>query len=192
MVRSIEVKFDEKKLKEIQRSMSVGREMNKLMYRVIDKTAKGSRTQIVNALAGEIALKKTIIRNAIRYQKPSYTRWMAQLDVFGTRIPLLDFSARQTKKGVSYKIDKKGKREKILHAFIGDMRSGHRGVFKRSGTDENLVGRLGINEKFGPSLGGVFENAGNIAAEIQRDAGERLVKNADAQLALMLEKRRAA
>jgi len=193
MAKMIEVKVDDRKLKQVYRDLKkVPRDMGKLMYRAIDKTAKNSRKQIVDRIANEIALKKKDIRDSIHYDKPSYTRWSARLDVYTNRIPLIKFGAKQTKKGVSYRIEKSGGREKIKSAFITEMpirgkkqTKRHEGVFKRTGKE-----RLPIRELLGPSLGHVFENAGNIAEQVQSDTNKRLVKNIDAQLAMILERRR--
>ena len=55
----------------------------------------------------------------------------AQVGATGKRIPLIEFKARQTRRGVSYRI---GSRAKILaSAFLARMRSSHRGVFLRRG-----------------------------------------------------------
>ena len=64
------------------------------------------------------------------------------------RIPLFDFGARQTKRGVSYNL---GGRKTLAGAFIATMPTGHEGVFMRKGAN-----RLPIQERFGPSLGHVF------------------------------------
>ena len=51
----------------------------------------------------------------------------------GEPVPLLRFAARQTRKGVTAKIKKKGKRTLIRSAFMQTMDSGHKGAFKRLG-----------------------------------------------------------
>lgn len=72
------------------------------------------------------------------------------------RIPLKEFGARQTKKGVTYKIKHTGGRQLIKGAFQGpkpDQRkiSWQNNVFKRVGK-----ARLPIVKLYGPSVWGVF------------------------------------
>lgn len=190
--KEIELKINEKELQEILWVLAlIPKEIGPLLYRAIDKTTRGSRTDIVNRIASEVFVKKKDIRDSIRYQKPSYTRWQARLKIDGRRLPLLHFGARQTMKGVSYKIDRNGGREMIPHAFIEEMKSGHRGVFKRTGLDDNLSPRLPITEKKGPSMGHLFSRAGNIANEVTESTADRLLRNIDAQLIRILEKKKA-
>ncbi len=47
----------------------------------------------------------------------------------GSRLPMLSFGARQTKRGVTVNV--MGQRKLIRSAFIATMKSGHRGVFAR-------------------------------------------------------------
>jgi hypothetical protein len=193
MAKDIEVKVSDKKLKELLKALKgSSRDMGRLMFRSIDRTTKQSRTQIVNKITEKVALKKKDARNAIKYTKPSYTHWVALLDIFNNRIPLIKFGARQTKKAVSYRISKDGGREKIPKAFIAILKTGHKGVFKRVGDGDDLVGRLPITEKKGVSVGHLFENAGDIAKQVLKSTNERLAINIDKQLALMMEKMKKA
>jgi len=74
--------------------------------------------------------------------------------------PLADFGARQTSKGVSVLIYKNGSRTLIQGAFLATMKSGHRGVFERTGE----FGRRGnpklekIAERFGPKISNAFKD----------------------------------
>lgn len=65
------------------------------------------------------------------------------VDVSGEPVALAAYPARQTKRGVSVEVNR-GKRSIVKGAFIATMKSGHKGVFKRTGT-----ARLPIRELFG-------------------------------------------
>ncbi|MDP3228504.1 MAG: phage tail protein [Acidovorax sp.] len=62
------------------------------------------------------------------------------------RIPLIEFSARDTKKtGVKFKIRKGGGQSKLRHAFIATMPNGHRGVFQRVPGTKKIREVVGID-----------------------------------------------
>lgn len=62
------------------------------------------------------------------------------------RIPLIEFSARDTKKsGVKFKIRKAGSQTKLRHAFIATMPNGHRGVFQRVPGTKKIREVVGID-----------------------------------------------
>lgn len=72
-------------------------------------------------------------------------------------IPLRDYSARFTKKGVSYAIVK-GKRHFMKSGFRNDELGGSH-VFRRDrGSDGKLAGRLPISKRFGPGLPLLLDN----------------------------------
>lgn len=56
------------------------------------------------------------------------------------RLPLRDFGARQTRKGVTHKISKEGKRRLVPGAFIAGSMGGH--AFKRWGKERLPIGKL--------------------------------------------------
>ena len=97
------------------------------------------------------------------------------------RIPLRDFGARQTKKGVSYRISPgKGKKPVIAGAFQGPkpgvMKASWRGrVFKRVGKE-----RLPIVQLMGPSPWGVF---------IKKKMTPAQMKEIETELAKQIERR---
>ncbi|GAH76076.1 unnamed protein product, partial [marine sediment metagenome] len=63
--------------------------------------------------------------------------------------------------------------------------SGHKGVFRRY---RPTTKRLPIVELYGPSVGAVFEKAGRLAKEVQKEAYKKLEKNIDDQVKLALSK----
>lgn len=81
-----------------------------------------------------------------------------RLDVSGKAFPLAAYPHRQTKKGVSVKVNRSaGSRTLILGAFVATMRSGHAGIFMRKGNK-----RLPIEELFSTRLVDAFQDAGFI------------------------------
>ena len=74
--------------------------------------------------------KAAAIRATMQIIRATQMRPTATVRVRGRRTPLIDFSARQTRVGVSVRIRA---RKVVKGAFIATMPSGHRGVFRRTG-----------------------------------------------------------
>jgi len=123
--------------------------------RAMNRAIASGRTLMVQRIAGDTGLKSGDVRKAMSLRNATAQRLEARLGVGLKRIPLYAFNAkglfpsRGKGRGVSYRL--KGGAGRIANAFIADMKSGHRGVFVRSGK-----ARLPIRELFGPSLGHVF------------------------------------
>jgi len=182
----VEIKVDDVKLRKVERMLrGFPKAVPKVMSRGINRTITSAKTETARKIAAEISLKVSDVKKTIYIKKASYSRWLAQLGISGSRIPLKMFKARQTKKGVSYKIG--AKRKFIKSAFFATMSSGHIGVFKRLGKF-----RLPIAELFGPSLGIVFEESGTIANDVTGSAYKMLGKNIDDQVQLVLKRMKGA
>lgn len=96
-----------------------------------------------------------------------------RMDVSGDPVRVAEVSHRQTKKGVSFSINKR--RSFIKSAFIATMRSGHTGVFMRVGKK-----RLPIDEVFTSRISDVFRDSGMIPAITA--AGQRKFDSAFARV----------
>jgi len=182
----LDVQIDPKQLREIRLYLKrFPKAVAKVASRAINKTATFGRTRIVRGLARALVVKQTVLKaRHVTLRRASLRRLWATITTKGRRrIPLIDFKARQTKRGVSYKIGKNA-RGKITSAFIASMKSGHRGVFARRGKT-----RLRIDERFGPSVMGVFERALHDGREIIREANTRLASEMERQVGVLLAKR---
>jgi len=188
MAMSIEVKFDEKKLRELQRLLrSVPQELPGLMSKAINRTATSVKAEIARRISAKVKITQKAVKKGMVIRKASRKRWFATVSVGHKRIPLVYFGARQTKKGVSYRIEKSGPRKFIKSAFKQTMPvSGHIGVFKRTGGN-----RLPIVQLLGPSPAGVFEGAAEIARQVIASSKKTLEKNIDSQVAFILSRRKA-
>lgn len=179
----IEIKFDKKKLKAIERQLAaVPRALPKVMSRALNRTATSARTATSRSLAKQTGLKVKDVRSRIRIERASYSHWRSAIRVSTERLPLLAFRARQTRRGVSYRTDSGG--EMLPHAFIATMSSGHRGVFKR-----RTAARLPIVELRGPSLGQVFSDADAETQRLYTQARAKLEKNIAEQVKLIVQRR---
>lgn len=184
------VTVNKQQMREAKRLLAdTPRAMPKIITRSVNKVAVKARTRIVRRVASEITVKQKDLRSRnVKLKKANYTTQTATISITGKRIPLIQFRAKQTKKGVTYKIKKTGGRKKIPHAFITAMDSGHRGAFRRKGTS-----RLPIVELFGPSIPAAMENIAELAKRtMNREIGTNLHNEINRQVGLVLERRRAA
>ena len=197
----VDIKFDEKKLKNIRRMLvEVPNAMPKIMSRGINRTATSARAEIVRRLYAHLNLTQKRIRQNIKIEKATRSRWQATLDIFTKAVPLIHYGASPLKgKGVSFKIMRGGARKRIIapptSAFIQTMSSGHKGVFRRRPGGAIAFTTLAdryIYELKGPSIGGAFEGAPGLAAQAQWWAMAKLEKNIYDQVAYVLNKWRAA
>lgn len=117
--------------------------------RALNRTLQQVRTVATRAVAEDLGITQKAVRDGLRLQQASRGDLRASIHVSGQRIPLIQFRARQTSRGVAYRLP--GGRSDAPGAFIATMKSGHRGVFRRRSRP-----RLPIDELRGPSLPHVF------------------------------------
>lgn len=105
--------------------------------RAINHTIAKGKTSASREIRSVYNIKASEVGKAIRIEKSTRTSLTGKIIVSGSPIPIIAFSPRQTKTGVTVTI-LKGKRKAIKRAFIQRMKSGHVGVYAR--------GRYGNNE----------------------------------------------
>jgi hypothetical protein len=89
-----------------------------------------------------------------------------RMGVSGETVPLGEYPSRQTKSGVKLEVNV-GEPERLKHAFIATLKSGHRSVFQRSGKK-----RLPIEELFTTRLSDVASDTGfmpDVAEAAQKE-----------------------
>ena len=111
--------------------------------RAVNWVGDKSRTQVTRTLAKQTSAKYGAVRKALRVVRANYGRIEYRIIATGAHIPLRDFGARQTRKGVSAMVW--GKRQVFPRLFIVPRLGGR--VFARVGK-----GRLPITERWGPAL----------------------------------------
>jgi hypothetical protein len=120
-------------------------------------------------IAGDTGLKSGDVKKAMTLREATPSVHQASLEASVKRIPLIAFGARGPEpsrgkgRGVSYRAQGGSGRSVIPSGFIATMGTGHRGVFVRAGKSRSRKGLpspspgLPIQEKFGPSIGLVFD-----------------------------------
>lgn len=166
-----EIKVDQAKLRRLiagskKKAKAIKRNVAGALY----DTAKSVRTDISSQIREHVAIKKADVDGYIRIDRPSTDKLVAGVTLSKTdRIPLKYFGARQTRRGVTYRIAKSttaaarmrsasrtavaatGMRERIPDAFGPNIPRLGGNVFRRTGR-----GRLPIVKLHGPSPWGVF------------------------------------
>jgi hypothetical protein len=158
----------------------------KVIVRALNKTvgtsSGGVQSDAVKAVAGEFNLTQKDIKRDFKVKKATYTDLSAYVRSQGKPIPLGRFiRTRQTLKGVSVQVKKGRSRTIIRHAFIPKLKSGHIGVFWRTGKS-----RLPIEQKFSSRIPDIFSNA-DVMEPILKKAQERLDKNFSHEVEFLLE-----
>lgn len=161
----------------------------RVMMRSLNKTITGVKTDASTAIRKEITASKKAVDATFKLDKATMTKISAAIKSTGRPLPLAEFSARQTKQGVSTQV-KKSKSRSIVHGtFIVTMKSGHTGVFWRiwhGGYKKKnpavryaalpTAYRLPMEELFGPRVPDIMGNE-PVMKGILIKAGDRLHDN---------------
>ncbi len=134
-------------------------EMAPAVVRALNKMAAQVKVQSAREIRGVgYNLKISVIKKAIDVRRAGLGNLKSSVVAKGRPIPLMNYGARQTAKGVSVQVLKG--RKVINEAFIATMGNGHKGVFVRAGAGHKKVMKNGkaswhglpIRELFGPGV----------------------------------------
>lgn len=182
----------------------------KVMSRSLNAGVKTGRIESRREVQEEVTAKAKYVNRAFVENKATYRRLSASLVASGSPIPLIGYSTRQTKKGVSVKVLKSGGRKLIEGGFITSVKAHkkgggfneHKGVFvrvsKHKGTGKLPKGkprkfkpqdkyRLPIRQLFGPSIPAIFDR-GPILDKVERAASLKQQDELARQVELILAK----
>lgn len=126
----------------------------------MNTTIVKARTVADEGIRKELNLKKKQVFKRLTIFKSNRKKLIATLIASGRPIPVVDFGAKQTKRGVSFKIKNDRGRRLVKGAFIATMRSGHKGVFQRTFKKDINPKKHGlpIDELFTTSIPQAFTN----------------------------------
>ena len=115
MAGAVEVIVSKRKLAALQRTLrDVPGGLNKALVGAVNDTAMATKRQMASAIYDRIMIKKKDISPHIRVKRAHKSRPSATVSLSEThRLSLKRFGARQIKSGVSYKIERKGARQRI-------------------------------------------------------------------------------
>lgn len=151
--------------------LGAAQETPEAVMRALNKMAEQGKVAGAREVrAAGYNLKIGAIKKGIKVRRATKSELRASVIATGKPVPLIEYGARQTAKGVSVSVLKG--RKVIAGAFIATMPSGHSGVFVREqGAKHKKVGQgkqaswhaLPIKELFGPS---VPDGMGNKAVQV--------------------------
>ena len=148
----------------------------KVTARAINRTLSGVKTDASAEIRKEITATKKYVDRTFSIQKASTVRLQGAVTSKGKPLPLVAFSTRQTKKGVSVQVKKGRPRKVIPHTFQATMKSGHKGVFWREKKGGKMVGRLPIQELYSSRVPDIFSND-SVMRPVIAKAQDRMSKN---------------
>jgi len=128
-----------------------------------------------------IALRAKDVNAALSVRHARRGGFDASLEIRARAVALQKFGARQTKRGVSVRVKKRGPKKRVSYAFKATMQSGHVGVFARDskrnarrGPKPNRSG-LPIKELYGPEVIDVL-NDPPVLEELVAKGGDVMVR----------------
>lgn len=145
----------------------------KATLRALKRVSRSAETFANREIRATYNLKRSQVDPYLSSRVVSTSKLQAALNIRGTRLPLMLFTPRQTSRGV-YVTVKRGSPRHVKSAFIAQMASGHRGVFKRTGERRRMMRgrykglmREPIKELRTISLAEMFSNR-EVAHKIER------------------------
>jgi hypothetical protein len=138
-----------------------------------------------------VNLPASTVKDAISIRSANYQKLFGSIHLSRKPIPLYDFGGLQKAAGVSVLVRRQGGRQVLPGTFIARMKSGHIGVFERHGRQGNRAERLPIDERFGPTLLGIFAGAPGVAREVIDGLEDTYRKNLASQVDRLLHRQKA-
>lgn len=131
------------------------RRIPRVVAAAVNETTKKGKVQVAKDIREKVNMKAADVKRYILVRRATpATKGGALVIDEGERVPLKQFGARQSKKGVTYKIDKQGGRKLAKGAFGPKIPRLGKHVFKRYGKES-----LPIRKLLGPSAWAVFKRA---------------------------------
>ena len=172
---------------------SFGKHAFKSVAMAMNQTITGVRTDANRAIRENYNVKASVINKTmtITRARPNPNRMYAVLESSGNPIPLINFGARPsipTKRkpgvGVSVLVKKTGGRKVIPGSFVAQMKSGHIGIYTRTGQPKKRVSagkykgqmREPIKQLYSLSVPAMLQNNA-VLEEIEARAIIRFEKN---------------
>ena len=184
----LSVEVNEEQLAAVQYMLStVKNGARDAIRRAANKTATTAQSRVVKKLYETMSLTQKRIRQDTKILRANFKNLTAKVSVSSKPIPLIEFThGLQLKSGINVTV-RRGNKVKYRHRFIAKMSSGHIGIFERELLFAGKsVGRLPIEEKFGPGTAIVFHFNGEDI--VFADSAQIFEKNLDAEINFILTK----
>ena len=164
----------------------------KIAARTINDALKTGKTAAAKELGKQWNIKAGAIKKEITVKKASQSNQNGKIEFKSKPTSLINFAARQTKKGVTYKVFKKGGRETLIGGFITTTPRQGKQVFLRQYSFTTAVKKplkpagfyanlptpfRKITKVTGPRLNSILLS-NNVLLPIQVEIKESIIKNA--------------
>lgn len=158
----------------------VQKNVPKAFSAALNRVSTGIRTEAVRKVRETYIIKAGDVRKTIKITKANPARLEILMVSRGGNIPLINFRTTPSKpnttrrpKVLKAQVKKQGSKKPIPGAFVAQMRSGHIGVFERSGKR-----RLPIRELYGPAVPSMLDNP-EVQEHLQKEAQRRMAERLD-------------
>jgi len=194
MPGDITISFDGQGLDDVMRLLRAlpDQVQTRILNRVLNNVATFARSNAVRQVNAEINLSQASIRRFTSITRSNFSSLQSRVTITGEPIPLILFRPSMLSNGLSLRVRRTGARERLTESFITNVGSNqnnlHTGIFRRrfNTSTGRRVGRLQIDERFGPSIPAVFQNNG---IEITVPAsGQRITNEANRQIEAYLRR----
>jgi len=156
----------------------------KILARGINRASKGVVTDSVKLLSSRYRKKQSVFKEAFSVYKANPKRLFSEVKAFGKKAHhLSDWNAKQTKKGVTFRILKEGKKRLIQNAFIAPGRNSQKPIVFIRTTRE----RYPVKALYSTTGLEILSN-NHMQKQILAGARERLIKNVTHDTKYMLDK----
>lgn len=112
-------------------SMTDPKKIDIAAVRSLNHTIGVARTAGLKDTREDWNIKAAPLKKYTKIKRATKGSMTAVFTIESHPIPLIEFAARQTKRGTTYKVKRRTGRQRINSAFITTTKSGHRGVFRR-------------------------------------------------------------
>lgn len=166
--------------------------VEKAIVSTINKSIYGAKTDSTKRVTQEYVIKQARVREVIQVLKASKNSLSARIISRGRPRALTYFKTnprdvpRKRLKKLLISQVKKGAGGPIKNAFLARMKSGHLGVFHRTGeTRENSKLEI-IKQNYGPSIAQML-GAKSVVAYVEEKAQKRIEKNLNHEIERILK-----
>jgi hypothetical protein len=188
----IDIRIDRDAIARIKRDfLLMGSEVPVALSRAINRTVTTVQTEASKQVRKEYNLKAARVKKNFSLGKSTKNNLSAHWRSKGEPVGLLNFGARQNKKGTSVKVLKSSSRKTVRHAFIQVGRNKQKHVFRRElDSSGKMVPRYDIHRLTGPRVEDALSKD-HVQKALQDKADTYLQTRLDAEANYILSKARS-
>jgi len=185
---SVSIQINREDIARIKRDfMLMSDEVPLAQSRVINRTLTAVNTEASVQVRKTYNLKAKRIKKNFSIRRANKNNLNARWQSKGQPVGLMQFGARQNRRGVSVKVETADARKTIDHAFIQLGKNRVKHVFWREKIGSVMVARYDINRLAGPRIEDALAKP-KVQKALQKKADETMQKRLDAEANYILSK----